>query len=61
MKKNVTNETKRASKKKTEERPKNTTNYAPDDHKKFCARCYARHGKTCPATKSMARSSACNL
>ena len=49
------------SKSKVENRPKNTTNYAPDSHKKFCVRCYTYHGDRCPATGTRRPSKTCDL
>lgn len=49
------------SKSKAENRAKNTTNYGPDSHRKFCARCYAQNGKRCPATNSARTSKTCDL
>lgn len=58
--KNAT-ENKKTAKTKAENRPKNTTNYAPDSHRKFCLRCYAKNGGRCPATGRIAMSRTCDL
>lgn len=39
---------------------RNTTNYAPDSHKKFCERCY-KHNGVCPMTGNKSRSTKCNV
>lgn len=57
---NNTTENKKTAKTKAENRPKNTTNYAPDSHRKFCLRCYTRNGR-CPATGTLRVSKTCDL
>lgn len=38
-----------------------TTNYAMDNHKAFCKRCFAINKHVCPVTKTAAKSMGCTI